>query len=282
MLNFIDTTIQVPHLNKSLTLFHMTDLHITRADERDNDYVNWLGIDRKRCFPDSEVIFEEIKQHIRDNPPDYTVLTGDIIDFPSERNLDTLTEFLNNDCGNYLYTLGNHDWCYPNESPSEETRNKYYPRLFAVTNGTPDFQVIDAGGVLLIGIDNTRNQITEAQLNKLKKEFNKNIPCILFFHVPVYIDTLIENVVHVWRQPLMIGTPRNAFSGELDPSLIPTEETIEFCNLIAKSDSPVVAVLCGHVHFFHEDSFGKGKIQYVTELCCNKGTIRRIHIVSQE
>jgi 3',5'-cyclic AMP phosphodiesterase CpdA len=286
MLNILDTTIKIPHLKKPITLLHITDLHITRADERDNEYVHWLSADRKRYFPHSEDIFNDLRQFIHHNRPDYTVLTGDIIDFPSEKNLDTLIDFLHDDCKSYLYTLGNHDWCYPIESPTEETKNKYYPRFHSVTNGTPDFQVIDAGGVLLIGIDNTTNQITASQLDKLKTEFEKAIPCVLFFHVPLYIDTLLPPVVSVWGQPIMIGTPQKAFSGELSANLVPTDETAEFCRLIEKNDTPVAAVVCGHVHFSHEDTFAENRTQFITPLCSTlenaNGTIRRITIKNQE
>lgn len=284
MLNVIDTTINIPGLKKPLTLLHITDLHLTRTDDRDSEYVNWLGTDRKNCFPNSEAIFDEVKKYVIDNPPDYSILAGDIIDFPSEKNLDTLYDFLNNDCKNYLYTLGNHDWCYPNQEPDHETQCRYFPRFYPITNGTPDFQVVDAGGVLLIGIDDTTNQITLSQLEKLKEVFKRNIPCILFFHIPIYISTLIEDVVKVWGQPLMIGTPKEAFSSQLHSSLIPSDSTNEFCRLIEKSDTPVKAIFCGHVHFSHEDSFSEGKIQYVTQLCStqvnNIGTIRRIKIIS--
>jgi len=284
MLNIIDTTIRIPNLKKPLTLLHITDLHLTRADFRDNEYVNWLSVDRKNAFPYSEDIFEELKQYITNNRPDYSILTGDIIDFPSENNLETLYDFLNNICKNYLYTLGNHDWCYPNQSPTDETQSRYFSRFLPITNGTPDFQVIDAGGVLLIGIDNTRGQITTSQLNKFKTVFKRNIPCILFLHIPLYINTLIENVLAIWGQPLIIGTPKEAFSGELHPSLVPTNETIEFCHLVENKDTPIFAILCGHVHFSHEDLFSEGKVQYVTKLCSTlentNGTIRRIKIIN--
>lgn len=58
------------------------------------------------------------------------------------------------------------------------------------------------------------------------------IHCILFMHVPVYIDTLIKKVVEVWGQPIMAGTLKEAFQGDLHPDLVPTAETREFCFLI--------------------------------------------------
>lgn len=283
MLQIIETEITIPGLKKELELLHITDLHLTYADGRDNAYVQELSRERGDGFPNAHDMLGQLKAYLKENPPDYTVLTGDIIDFPSIKNLEALENFLKNDCKNYLYTLGNHDWCYPIEQPTAQLLRQRCKKFMHITGGTPDFQMIDAGGVLLIGLDDTRYRFTRLQLEKLKEAFAKDIPCLLFFHIPLYAETLTEDVMKVWRQPIMTGTPESAFNGNVNPELLPDAVTLQVYNLIGKKESPMRGVISGHVHFAHEDAFGENKMQYITCDANAKGPkdvcIRRIRLV---
>ncbi|MHB1484446.1 MAG: metallophosphoesterase family protein [Saccharofermentanales bacterium] len=294
MIKIIDTVIEIPELEKPLTLLHITDLHLTLRDKRDSDYVEELGVERSGYFRNAKAAFDSIEEFIIGNKPDYTIVTGDFLDFPSRRNCDLLYDFLNNTCKNYLYTPGNHECAYPNESQAVEFHEKYYSRLFPVSGDTPDFQLIDTGDLLLIGIDDSTNQISPPQLEKMKNILKMNKPSIIFMHIPIYVDSLIDDVVKVWKQPIVIGLPSSGSAdklehkvdGEIASGLIPSEETREFCELIKREGSLVKAIVCGHVHFEHEDEFAEGKIQYITPICSeydnNDATIRRISIVAKK
>jgi hypothetical protein len=183
--------------------------------------------------------------------------------------VNRLDKVLNKDNRRYLFALGNHDWCYPFFKASEQIKDLYYPKFNNITNGAPHIQIKDVYGVSLIAIDNTDYQIYPEQLAILKKQFAKNTPCLLFFHIPIYVDTLTSDVIKVWKYPIMMGVSSDHLNlaSEVEKSLIPNETTKEFYRIITEDNSlQVKGIFAGHVHFSHVDTYREGVSQYITAL----------------
>ena len=282
MLHIETTEVHIPDLRKELSLLLITDLHLLLAGGRDTDYARRHAESRVPFFPHSSAILAEIERHIAENPPDITLVTGDFIDFPSAENLDALDAFLNGLCKNYLYVIGNHDWCYPCEVPDDATRGRNHP-LFASVCPNPDFQVLDLGEVLLVGVDDSTNQVTRDQIEKTKEVFGRGKPCVVFLHVPVYAPTMLEACMSYWGQPIMIGMPMGKLALPTDAFLVPSPETYEFVDLLKDPSSPVAAVFAGHVHFSHKDEIAPGRFQCTTALASTLenavGTVAKIRVL---
>jgi len=282
MLRFIDTTIPVPGLKRELELLHIADLHLSYADERDNAVMQEMSTERIRCFPGAPHTLELLKEYMRHEDPDYTVFTGDFMDFLSAKNLEALEDFLKNHCQRHLYTPGNHDWYCPGEASGSLLQRQRHEQFSRILGGTTDFQVINAGGVKLIGMDNAHYRITQQQLERLESEFAQGVRCLLFFHVPLFAPTLVEAVGKLRRLPIMAGAEESVLWERVDGQTAPDEITREFYRLVCKKSSPVAGVVAGHMHFTHEDIFGAGKKQYVSPHCGGEEPqLRRIRLVPE-
>ena len=70
---------------------HISDTHLTRVDERDNERKHSLAASRQRVFPWAEHYFDAAIRYARENNL-MLLHTGDLQDFVSEANLDFIAE----------------------------------------------------------------------------------------------------------------------------------------------------------------------------------------------
>lgn len=247
MLNIIRSELKIG-ATRPFRIFHITDLHLTFCGSSEGTYETELSKKRRACFPSAHESFAELRQYIANQQPDITAMTGDIIDFPLESNLERLYSFTE-DCGEYLYTPGNHDWSYPREYHTHETYTRFMPLFRKVCGGDTDFNVCERNGVLLICIDDSSDCINERQLALFRAQVERGLPMIVFLHVPLYAEPLIEKVREIWHAPIVIGHEES------------NELTKQFCRELGRSNA---TVLTGHVHFSREDSLSEGAKQYIT------------------
>ena len=269
--NPTETTIMVEGLPEPVTLLHVTDSHISQADERDPE-----------AIPVAERIRQQFQAQAQDGLPtldhfrgtlaryanevDAIVLTGDIMHFPSYANIDTVSQELSRYDTPALYTLGNHDWNFPYMPWNDEIRAAYYPRFNQLMSGNPACQAETVGGIRLIAIDNSNYQVTEEQLGFLREQLALGLPSILLVHIPIALPTLYDDVFARWKAPIMMAaegwTPETMEKWRVrttDPS---TQECHEF--LTQGNVDNLLGIFCGHVHFTHTDQFQPGRYQYIT------------------
>ena len=77
---------------------------------------------------------------------------------------------------------------------------------------------------------------------------------LLMQHVPLYIPSLHEDTFSYWKEDTNIGGDGNCKN----------ENWKKITDLILAEDSPVKALITGHLHFNHEDLLGDKIPQYVT------------------
>ena len=92
--------------------------------------------------------------------------------------------------------------------------------------------------------DPSTDNLSASALEQMKSLFAKGKPIILLTHVPVKSlvdDSLAQQSREVWgERELTWG--QGCYHG-------PDEQTAEFLNMLYAPDSPVVEILCGHLHF---------------------------------
>ena len=111
---------------------------------------------------------------------------------------------------------------------------------------------------LIVGISNTTSPIQEEVVKQLKDIFALGKPVIIVQHVPIasVVDNeLKEKSREAWNGKALLW-------GE-DCSYEADGTTQEYLNMINDPESPVVAVLTGHLHFEYEGRINDKVKQYL-------------------
>ena len=270
----IFNTVPIKGLKRDFKILHFTDLHACALDEAEKAAMEPVRRDYipprqglfggGRPYP-SEAALPALIRYGEEIAADLILMTGDIIDFPSEANLTLLKTCVDTCKVPVLYITGNHDWSYADDYHTENAAATYLSRVDTIAGAVDHAAIYEDETVLVCavdsGLDRIRKETLEAYLTAARRAKAEGKALILALHVPVHAETLGEDTVRVWRQELTIG--EGAFGAD-DPA------TMAFYNAVAvESDLAPDAVIAGHVHFDHEDLFPNGTPQYITDIACD-------------
>lgn len=258
-------TVEIPGLKDEFTFLHITDSHVSAFSDKDK--ASWTATRlqyntaRRNSFMADGLFAEErfplLFDYANEIEADGLFLTGDLIDFPSEKNIAMLYENVNRFKGKSIFCLGNHDWNYSDDYMTGNSVTTNRPLFNDLTNGDPYLSYEEYDDFLIVAVDNSSDVVTQETVDKFLALYEKNKPIILLLHVPLHADTLEPDVRKAWGN-------RNITMG---PGAMGSDwgTVIQFYNAVAVDEnSPVVAVFSGHVHFNHEDVLPNGVPQYVT------------------
>jgi 3',5'-cyclic AMP phosphodiesterase CpdA len=271
----LDTVIRMKHLKESFTVLHIADSHVSlEGDETEEPYVTWSRYMREINLPGTHKHFktgavvspmdclEMTLAMAKEKKPDLLILGGDIVNYPSERLVQTTLRMLTDTGIPWIYTAGNHDWYYPGEpGEREELRQKWIEkRLLPLYRGTdPMFHSLIWTGVNFVTVDNSTNTIQERQLDFYRQQIAKPYPIVLFVHIPL-------------RMP---GTGRRKNDDEdTFPAKVKDAASVRFLELVMQTPQ-LAGIFAGHTHENRVTVSG-GKIQYVTSQGAD-GRYRFIH-----
>ncbi len=268
-----ESVVTIEGLERALTLVHITDSHVSEADERDpraREFAAKYQETFEQHTPNrvsAREVFEQTIERSRRLAADCTILTGDIIHFPSRTALEILKKNLASLRGPYLYTLGNHDWHFPYLESNDDTREAHYNLFAELTGGDPAAQVVRLGGVRLVALDNSNYRVTRQQLDFLRSQLQTGEPCLLFIHIPLYIESLAPSVIEKWGAPIMMGASGWPDESRSQWKARPNDKsTTALLELLTKGPAEnLVGIFCGHVHFAHADEVRPGRFQYVSQ-----------------
>lgn len=281
--NLEETLIQVDGLREPVSLMHATDAHLIEVDDREGkDVLEEHLRYNERLIRKNDCDLRGVSRPYRLDSlfrlanfrkVDASVLTGDMMMYPSFANLEALGQSLMTLESPYLFTLGNHDWHYRHLAWNEETRERYYPRFAELTNHSPACQVLNVKGVKLLAVDNSNYQISEGQLAFVREQLADGAPCLLFMHIPLYIPSLVEAVTDVWGAPIMMAAQGWAPDVQKKWGVRDADASTEAFRAMVTGDEHenLLAIFCGHVHFSHKDEFAPGRYQYVTRALFSGG-----------
>lgn len=266
-------TIRIGGLRDPVRMLQLADSHLSLIDERDAEYLEthasyYERFGTRRFREDgspvpTEESFAEAIGTIADQPVDLLALTGDILQFPSQANLECTTEALAPlDCAK-MYTAGNHDWWYQTTPGNAEIRQAWWPTLEPLHRGNPSHASCDVGGLRFITVDNSTYQIEPAQLEFVQRKMATNRPIVLLMHIPLSLPTLRPDTLSRWELPILMGDPDWPLAQRAEWMAGPDlPSTAAFIELLAAAPN-LVAVFCGHLHFPHVDSLSPTAVQYV-------------------
>ncbi len=261
-----------------IRLLHITDSHLTCHD---------AGLDsgRAELFSkeyngDHVDYFTEAVEYAKANG--LTVLhTGDLMDFVSDENLALLKKSFSD--VEYLYVMGNHDFCMCAGEPSES-----YEMKKARAEKTPPYSSTNAyfdhktvGGVNFVSLSNVDYRISEEQLALIKKETEKGLPIVLLMHIPFFTPEHADAVLATGLPCAYISCASQEYLSRYSEadrkSQEPNAQTLKALEYI-RSAPLIKAVIAGHTHVNREEDIGNGVIQIATA-ACYAGYVREITIV---
>lgn len=269
--------IVIEGLSGEYDLLFLTDNHMIVMSEDDSEQIVQNAAPRLDMFKNKEGVtsaeqFREWVAYANKEEVDGVLLGGDIIDYPSEANLAYLKEQLEKFRMPYLYTLGNHDWTYPWEYMTEYGKTAYRPLFEPYMKGNCAFQVQDFGEFLVVAVDNGGNQIDGEALEEYEEILEEDKPVIVMVHVPFYTQDLLEKAKTVWNSPVVIG-------GGAQGGIYPNDVSAKFMELTTAKDSPVQAVIAGHVHFYNKSYIeGEKKVLQIVGDAGANGSAVRLHV----
>ncbi|HBA67952.1 MAG TPA: hypothetical protein DCZ40_01155, partial [Lachnospiraceae bacterium] len=140
------------------------------------------------------------------------------------------------------------------------------------SDGSTVIHTLEFDDFIVVAVDNSSNQIHSEALENYKKILKKNKPVILLLHVPFYTESLLEKTSPLWQQGVLLG-------GGIHGGIYPNDVSAEFMSLTAAKDSPVAAIIAGHVHISDISDFqGEKNVPQITGDAGYKGKGTLIHI----
>ncbi len=264
--------LSIPGVTGEYTFLFLSDTHIETeseenteqveeyAKERNVGFVNANGVTSREQFPSWMELANEYQV-------DAVLLGGDIIDSPSESNLAFLKRELSTLRMPYLFTLGNHDWTYPWDYMTENGKEEYLPLLSEVVGNTT-FSKLEFSDLVIAAVDDSTDQVNEDAISGVESVMQKGKTVILLMHVPLYNENLAEQAKEVWGNPIVLG----------ENGIELNEISQKLLDMVYADDSPVAAVLAGHVHFRAQGNLNDHIVQIVSDgSFAGKGILLKVH-----
>lgn len=250
-------------LTKPVRLIVINDLHLQiNNDEIAADQKEFMA-NRVKEFTtnglSTEKRWKKLPKLINDVDADYVLFAGDILDFNSEATTSALKDGLDKLNKPYMYVRADHDMeCYwqTNQAPRDAA-----DRQAAICNND-SLMVEDLGEIIIMGVNFTQNNITDDTLGRIKEVMTMGKPVVVLTHIPIgqwqgtELQTRSEEVRDGRRLYWAPGADKE-----------PNGATAEYINLIYAEDSPVVAVLAGHLHAEWEGQVSPHAIEHIFAPC---------------
>lgn len=257
-------------LEQPVRILHITDVHLTEADEYDDDETKELMLKRKASFAahsdnapltTNEYFAEAIR--LAEELGALLVVTGDVIDIHSHGNVAEFHRIA--DGHDMMFAPGGHE----TQKRIRRTMEEEYPYWETVRPQIeaefPEFDFLFESRVInglnIITVDNSLDYFAKETLERFRKELDRGLPIILFMHDPM----------HDGRLNATEKTHPNVRLTEEDYRI--SHEMIDLIN----SHELVKATFSGHAHI-NEERIHEGKPDFVTA-GLYKGICRLIEII---
>lgn len=270
-----EETLVIPGLKEEYTFLFLTDTHMVVPDEADSDKVEEYANLRFDEFQNEEDIssaeqFREWVDYANEQKIDALLLGGDIIDYPSIANIEYLEENLEQLEMPYLYALGNHDWTFPWEYMTVYGEETYLTQLEPYMQSNSAIHKLETEELIIAAVDNSANQIEPEAMEEYSRILQQGKPVIVMLHVPLLTQSVLTKAKEAWSGQVVLG-------GGNYGGIYPDEVSTEFIDMTTAEDSPVRAVLAGHVHFADRDMINENIDQIVGD-AGYKGSAVLLHV----
>ena len=268
-------------LKEPFDVMHVSDVHLARADNRDDERKIMLAASRSRGMNAGEHYLDEAVAIARKKGM-HLMHTGDLIDFVSEANLDACAKHMMD--ADWFSCSGNHEFSlYVGEAREDDA---YKKRSYDAVQGAFPNDITFAsrviGGVNFVAVDNVYYHFTREQLERMKAEAAKGLPMVMLVHVPLYTPVHFEDEMKEVNGECayLAGVPDHlvdTYKPERQESQRADAPTLEFIAWL-KEQPLLKAILAGHMHRTFEDRFSPTAMQY-TAGACYLGDAQVVHFI---
>ena len=207
----------------------------------------------------TEKRWKKLPKLINDVDADYVLFAGDILDYNSKANAEALKAGLDKLNKPYMYVRADHDMeCYWQATVSPQDAEV---RQAAICDN--DYLLVkDLGEIIIMGVNFTQNNITDGTLERINEVMAMGKPVVVLTHIPIgqWQGTELQNYSESVRDGRRLYWAPGADKE-------PNAATAEYINLIYAEDSPVVAVLAGHLHAKWEGQVSPNAIEHIFAPC---------------
>ncbi len=213
----------------------------------------------------SAAYWPELASGLNSLEADAVLLGGDMVDFCTPNALRVLSEGIRMIDAPVMYVRADHDtgtW-YSEGSGTEEDVKQWQDEVA----DNSDVLLLQLPELWIIGFNNSTSQISADALYwvqyYLSECRDRGIPAIFLTHVPFQPETDRGLAGACGQSP----DGRNLFWGP-DGYHYPDSNTADLIDLLYADDSPVAAVLAGHLHFGYEGPLAENAVhtmQYINE-----------------
>lgn len=272
-----ETTIAVRGLEREYTFLHVTDLHSSRFTEDETaamprnrvDYITARRRDwgYEMLTEDRMPAFFAYADSIH---ADAVLMTGDMLDFPSDGNVKLLYDCVKQAKTPSIFTPGNHDWSFADDYHTAYAESVQMPKLADLCGGDTAFHTVEYPDLIVCALDNCRDYVTADTVSRFIDLQRRGKPILLMMHIPLRVETLDADTVNYWRRNLTMG-PGGLRAWDSNVRILYREAA-------ERPDTNVALVAAGHIHFHHTDTLPNGVPQVVTAVA-NTGACRVIHLI---
>ena len=274
-LNIKEITVEIG-LEKPFDVMHLSDTHIARADDRDDERKILLAAQRSRWMNAGEHYLDEAIRIARERGM-FLFHTGDLYDFVSEANLDCTAKHMIE--GDWFVSAGNHEYSkYVGEAKEDEAyKQDSHDAVRAAFPNDLRFASRVIGGVNFVAVDDVYYNFTERQLEQMKAEMAKGLPVVMLCHVPIYTPEFCKSELEATggNCAYLTGVPLEITETFDQGRTYPAGEEWRYRKVQQRADEPTLAliawlkeqpllkaILCGHMHRFFEERFSPTAVQY--------------------
>lgn len=260
-----EVSVTIPGMEGECTLLWISDMHIcSGADDPDvtaehaDEAQERYDLLRNEEGTASGDTWKLLSSKIDSYGADHVIFGADMVDYASEQNLSALEAGLENVRTPWMYIRADHDYgrWY---SDMKIKRMRKLHRQIAPQN---KIWVERFDDFTLAGLDNTTTAISEETLDEFRKVYEEGRPIILCTHVP--FDTGSEDSQKLAGLSEEKWGDRVLCWGDGDEYDTSSGQTMsELLEMITAKDSPVCAVLAGHLHLTWEGNLTDSCIGHV-------------------
>ena len=266
-------------------VLHVSDTHIVRADDRDDERKIALASRRVRSMSYGEHYLDEAIRYAHDKGL-YMMHTGDLYDFVSEANLDSCAVHMLS--ADWFVCAGNHEYSqYVGEAKEDEA---YKESSREAVQGAFPNNLFFAGriinGVNFVALDDVYYNFTERQHALMAEEMKKGLPVVMLCHVPPYTPQALADELRFTNGNCgyLTGVPEE-FTSKYDPDVTyPAGQEWRYRKVQQHADEPTLAflawlkeqpllkaILCGHCHRYYEERFSPTAMLYAVDATYHGG-----------
>jgi len=267
--NFERLSLSYAHIDVGATepfsVLHITDTHLADAYPDEPVAVCGKAGARLRTFGGRQVAALESSLAWAQKNVDYVLHTGDLMDFQSRANQETVRRLLGG--ADIFGSMGNHEFYsyLPDMKQTYDEAFRAPSRTFLAESFPYDhrFNAQVVNGVNFVCMDDVFGTFAPDLVVRFKEEVRKGLPIVLSMHVPIYTDEIKLATCVFWKnrnkkfRGMQVIRP---FGDDTRQKSDPT--TVAFIQYL--KELPLLkALVVGHEHITMQERFSPTAIQYV-------------------